>query len=125
MVDQTPDELGDTSVIAADTRSTSFKMKAKVYNTLRNQAEAGYPGRDEAKRSLLHILKRDRPPTALWVPQTNDLVELASGEKLFVMSAEPAFPRNRSVGSPDGGFDGWSVTLTDRSPALSGATRYD
>jgi hypothetical protein len=121
------DSLGDAPIVMPDNRYNGFKMKMSVTWTSRKMAEPGDVGRDEDKTALAVIRNRDVPPTVEggYRPATNDIVELVSGEKLFVMDAQPAFPRRRSIGSPDGGWDGWRLTLVDRQPTLSAATEYE
>ena len=73
------------------------------------------------------LRKRDVPPDAPngWIPDSNDIFELPSGYKMFVVDVQPAFPARVSIRRKDGGFDGWRVTLSDRQPTMSSASQYE
>lgn len=124
---QEADVMGDAPVVVAKNRKVSFRMRAQIMWTGGLTGEAGTPGRDIFKRMVALIRNRDVPPSAPddWRPITNDLVELASGAKLFIMDAQPAFPRKISIRTPDGGWDGWRLILTDRQSTMQAATQYE
>lgn len=98
----------------------------QVTFTTGTRFQAGVPGKDRDVKATAQIRKRDRPPVASdWVPDTNDLLELVGGRKLFIMDVQDAFPRKISIGNPDGGFDGYRLILTDREPTMRAAEQYE
>ena len=120
------DVFGDAPIITSDNREDGFPIKAQLNWTSRVLFSDGNPGKDEQRVAFLMILKSDRHYTAPdWIPNTNDLFELAEGDKLFVKSVEPAFPRRISLGSPTGGFDGWRVNVKDSSPSIGASIQYE
>lgn len=120
------DVFGDAPVVMPDNRENAFSMKMGVSWSTRRPFEPGRPGKDESKVVIILIRKRDIPPTAPtgWEPSSDDLFELASGEKLFVSSIEFAFPRRISTRTPNGGWDGFRVIANSTQPTTSAAAKY-
>lgn len=127
LVPQTGDVFGDAPVFAPDNRETGFRMRVQVTHTTGKVFDSGGPGRETDNRVTCTIRRRDIPPTAPdgWEPSGNDLFELAEGHKLFVRDVQAAFPARISIRRPNGGFDGWRVTLSDRQPTMSAASQYE
>jgi hypothetical protein len=125
LVPQQTDSLGDAPIVASDNRVTGFRMKMKVSHSSGMGAGAGRPGRDENVTAFALVRNRDVPPTVTWTPGQNDIIELAGGQKLFVVNAQPAWPIRASIRRPDGGFAGWRLSLADGQPTLSAATQYE
>lgn len=121
------DVFGDAPVVMPDNRLGSFRLKMQISHTAGRVYDSGRPGRDDDFRQTAMIRKRDVPPDAPdgWEPDGNDIFELAEGRKMFVMDVQPAFPARRSIRRPNGGFDGWRVSLTDRQPTVSAADQYE
>ncbi len=121
------DEFGDAPVVASDNRKVSFTMRVQVTWSRGSIFRAGSPGKDRSLVAVATMLKRNIPPSAPsgWEPTVNDLVELASGRKLFIDDIQPAFPRRISLSHPLGGFDGWRVFLVDMHPTMAAATEYE
>lgn len=123
--ERTPDELGDTPIVASQNRLTSFRMKMKIIWSTGSFAEPGKPGKNENLSVQAIVIKRDVPRHIQWSPNTNDIVETVSGKNLFVVDVQPIFPTRRRLGNPDGGWDGYRLTLEDRQPTMSAATQYE
>ena len=127
LIEQIPDSLGDTSIVMPDNRESGFRVKLGITWTNRKPAESDKPGRKVEKVAFGLLRNRDIPPEigSDYEPKTNDLIELVVGDKLFVIDVQPAFQKRRSLGHPDGGWDGWRLVLTDRQPVMSAATQYE
>jgi hypothetical protein len=126
---QQGDSFGDAPILTSQTRLSGFRLKIQVSHTFGVSFEAskGPGGTTSDVRIVGLIRKRDVPPNAPdgWSPTKNDLFELADGYKLFMSTVEPAYPRRISIGSPNGGFDGWRVVFTDQNPSMSPASEYE
>jgi hypothetical protein len=123
--ERVPDELGDTPIIASQNRTSSFRMKMKIIWSTGSFAEPGKPGKDENLSVQALVVNRDIPRNVSWSPNTNDIVETVSGKNLFITDVQPIFPIRRRLGNPDGGWDGYTLTLEDRQPTMSAATQYE
>jgi hypothetical protein len=119
------DDFGDKPVLVSQTRGSSIEsVPIQVTYTSRVIGGDGRPGRTSDVRAMGLVLKRDADRLS-WTPKRYDLVEIPGGDKLFVLSVEPAYPALRSVRRSSGGFDGWRLMLSSLEPTQSAATQYD
>lgn len=125
---QSGDNFGDAPILVSQTRQSGFQLKMQITHAFGLNFEPEGPGgRTRDVRITALIRKRDVPHNAPegWSPNTNDLFELADGYTLFLQDVQPAYPRRVSVRTPRGGYDGWRVDLTDRTPTMSPASEYE
>lgn len=114
------DRMGDASLLTSKLRDppiTGVRMQVSHTSGI---VRVGGPGKDQDLRAIAMVIDKWG-----WTPRINDLIELASGVKLFVADVQPAWPKDISLTSPSGGFYGWRLNLVSRSPEVNPATRYD
>ncbi len=126
---QQGDNFGDAPILISQTRTQgSFRLPLQVSHTFGLLFEPdNVGGRNQDVRIVGLIRKRDVPPDAPdgWSPSTNDLFELTDGYSLYLQDVQPAYPKRVSIRNPRGGYDGWRITLTSRTPEMSPASKYE
>jgi hypothetical protein len=124
-VDLIEDVLGDVSIEAGD-RGTTLNLLGQVtYIRRRVHDGGGSPGKVIKHIADVTILKRDIEALGIaWTPRAGDLIQLSRvPDGLFVQEARPAFQQPSRMGSAP--FDGWLLTIVDRSPTQRAANQYD
>lgn len=123
------DAFGDAPLTASgggQPREQSFRVKMQIEWGGATNFGPAVPGRQTNYTAEALVVKRHIPLAHRdWAPEGGDILELASGRKLYVDGVEMAFPRRISKNHPDGGWDGWRLRLMDRSPSESAATSYE
>jgi hypothetical protein len=119
------DVFGDASPITADVRGDSITGVRMQVSIIAGAKKSGSPGRDIDQRAVAILRRSDVPAASDWTPTVNDIVQLPDGTSYFIADIQGAFPRRPSFNHPDGGFAGWRLVLTDKSPMISAATTYE
>lgn len=120
-----PDAFGDTPVLQKDIRGESItRFPMQVTHIAGSRFASGKPGVRQNVRVFALVLKRDAVRRG-WTPTDGDVVELADGDKLFVVDVQPAFPTTASLGNPNGGNGGWRIGLLSDTPRRSPAGEYE
>lgn len=120
------DAFGDAPIIASKNRTKEFRCAVHVEWTRAELRTITTPGVVENLSVIATLWKRDLPVGFDdYVPQSNDIWELAGGKKLFVVEAPPEGSLPRRIGRPSGGFAGWRVVLSDQNPVQRAAESYE
>jgi hypothetical protein len=120
------DVFGDASAITRDVRGPAIgPLKMQVSYVSGTGPRSGAPGRERDVRAIAIFRTMDVPAGSDWTPRFNDLIELADGQKLFIIDVQPAYPIKASKRNPSGGFAGYRLLLANQDPVLRPSTRND
>lgn len=122
LISQAGDEFGDAK--PEQHRDVALQVKMQISYNRRELSIGGAGGRDIGIAAIA-LVNRAECESKGWTPTSDDLVQFADGESLFVRDASPETAKRIRIGTPTGGWTEWRLTLTSSAPVQRAATNYE